>query len=271
MKMQKIKLQGTVHLLPNLFTTANLALGIYAITLVLKEDTNYGLAGLVIFFAMLFDIFDGLIARLTKTTSRFGMELDSLADMVSFGVAPAIMVYNKALSMFDSIHYKPVGRIGFFICVVYAGCAALRLARFNSQIEDESKSFAGIPTPAAAGVIISYFMILEKEIVPVSISQFTTQWILPIVTFCLGLLMVSNIRFPAPAKQILWKQHPFMYLALFGGLLVLVITNTGLTLFILFITYVLYGLIAHIRKRGLKSSKTALESQPSEPEHDTEE
>ena len=110
--MQKIKLQGTVHLIPNLLTTANLALGIYAITLVLKEDTNYGVAGLVIFFAMLFDIFDGMIARLTKTTSRFGMELDSLADMVSFGLAPAIMVYNKALSMFDSAVYKQVGRVG---------------------------------------------------------------------------------------------------------------------------------------------------------------
>jgi CDP-diacylglycerol--serine O-phosphatidyltransferase len=271
MKMQKIKIQGTVHILPNLFTTANLAMGIYAITLVLKEDCNYGAAGLAIFFAMLLDVFDGLIARVTKTTSRFGMELDSLADMVSFGVAPAIMVYNKALSMFDSVHYKQVGRIGFFICVVYAGCAALRLARFNSQIEDESKSFSGIPTPAAAGVIISYFMMLEKGIVPDFMSQFTTQWILPIVTFCLGILMVSNIRFPAPAKKILWKQHPFIYLALFAGLLVLVITNTGLTLFIIFITYVLYGLVTHLRSRLLKQTTPALQPTIGEQADDTEE
>lgn len=270
MKMQKLKIQGSVHILPNLFTTANLAMGIYAITLVLKEDCNYGAAGLAIFFAMLFDVFDGLIARVTKTTSRFGMELDSLADMVSFGVAPAIMVYNKSLSMFDSVHYKQVGRIGFFICVVYAGCAALRLARFNSQIEDESSSFSGIPTPAAAGVIISYFMLLEKGILPDAMSQFTTQWILPIITFCLGILMVSNIRFPAPAKKILWKQHPFIYFALFAGLLVLVIVNTALTLFIIFIAYVLYGLISHIRSRKSIPSAPVIQTTIDDSADDTE-
>ena len=247
MKMRPIKLQGTVHLLPNLFTTANLAMGIYAITLVLKPDCNYAAASLAIVFAMVFDVFDGLIARMTKTTSRFGMELDSLADLVSFGVAPAIMVYNKSLSMFDSIHYKAVGRIGFLICVVYAGCAALRLARFNSRIEDESKSFSGIPTPGAAGVIVSYFLLIENGIVPMGVANFITQWILPVITACLGILMVSTVRFPAPAKQILWKRHPFMYFALAAGLLALVIANHGLTLFVLFAGYALYGLVSHIK------------------------
>jgi phosphatidylserine synthase len=101
-------------------------------------------------------------------------------------------------------------------------------------------------------------------------SQFTTQWILPIITFCLGILMVSNIRFPAPAKKILWKQHPFIYLALFAGLLVLVITNTGLTLFIIFIAYLLYGLITHIRSRVLKRSSPSVKPTIAESGNDAE-
>ena len=241
MKIKKIKLKGTVYILPNLFTATNLALGIKAITLVLESDQHYKQAAGCLILAMIFDVFDGLIARMTNTTSRFGIEFDSLADLVSFGVAPAIMVYRYALSSGN------IGKFGFLICVVYAGCAALRLARFNSRIEDETKSFSGIPTPAAAGVIATYFLLVGDEIIPQSVTGFTAQWILPFVTVALGVLMVSTIRFPAPAKQDLWRKHPFGYLALAAGIIVLIIANWGVTLFVIFTGYTIYGLVQYIR------------------------
>lgn len=239
--MKNLRLKGTVYILPNLFTAANLALGIRAITLVLENEQNYQRAAEYLILAMIFDVFDGLIARMTKTTSRFGIEFDSLADLVSFGVAPAIMTYRYALSSGN------IGRYGFLVCVVYAGCAALRLARFNSRIEDESKSFSGIPTPASAGVIATYFMLVGGGYIPDSFTSFIAQWLLPIVTVALGILMVSNIRFPAPAKQNIWRKHPFMYLALAAGLIVLIIAYRGPTLFVIFAGYTVYGLVKHFK------------------------
>ena len=241
MKIKKIQLKGTVYILPNLFTATNLALGIKAITLVLESDQHYKQAAECLILAMIFDVFDGLIARVTKTTSRFGIEFDSLADLVSFGVAPAIMVYRYALSSGN------IGKFGFLICVVYAGCAALRLARFNSRIEDETKSFSGIPTPAAAGVIASYFMLVGAGVIPQSITGFAAQWVLPFVAVALGILMVSTIRFPAPAKQDIWRKHPFRYLALAAGIVILIIANREVTLFVIFTGYTIYGLVKYIR------------------------
>ena len=259
MKIKKIKLKGTVYILPNLFTATNLALGIKAITLVLESDQHYKQAAECLILAMIFDVFDGLIARVTKTTSRFGIEFDSLADLVSFGVAPAIMVYRYALSSGN------IGKFGFLICVVYAGCAALRLARFNSRIEDETKSFSGIPTPAAAGVIAAYFMLVGNGIFPQSV--FAAQWILPFVAVALGVLMVSTIRFPAPAKQNLWRKHPFRYLALAAGIIVLIIVCPGITLFVIFTGYTIYGLVNYARtffKPDPEISNTKLQNNESD-------
>jgi len=247
--MKKLPIKGTVYILPNLFTATNFALGIYAITLMLKGEGNYYVAALCIGFAMLFDVFDGLIARITNTTSAFGVEFDSLADLTSFGIAPAIMVYRASLSFMDSEGLKGIGRIGFLICVVYAGCTALRLARFNSKIEDESKSFLGLPSPAAAGVIGSYFLLVGSGLLPESVTDFTTHWLLPFITAGLGLLMVSNIKYPALAKQNIWKKHPFIYLILAAGIIALVITNIGPTLFCLALIYASYGPVTHFRKK----------------------
>jgi len=241
MKIKKIQLKGTVYILPNLFTATNLALGIKAITLVLESDQHFKLAAECLILAMIFDVFDGLVARMTNTTSKFGIEFDSLADLVSFGVAPAIMVYRYALSS------GYIGKFGFLVCVVYAGCAALRLARFNSRIEDETKSFSGIPSPAAAGVIATYFMLVGDGIIPQSITRFAALWILPFVAVALGVLMVSTIRFPAPAKQDIWRKHPFRYLALAAGIIVLIIANRGVTLFLIFTGYAIFGLVNYAR------------------------
>jgi len=263
MKIKKIQLKGTVYILPNLFTATNLALGIKAITLVLEDGKHFKQAAGCLILAMIFDVFDGLIARVTKTTSRFGLEFDSLADLVSFGVAPAIMVYRYALSNGN------MGKFGFLICVVYAGCAALRLARFNSSIEDETKSFSGIPTPAAAGVIASYFMLVGADIIPQSITGFAARWVLPFVAIALGILMVSTIRFPAPAKQDIWKKHPFRYLALAAGIVILIIANIEVTLFVIFTGYTIYGLVKYI-KTFFKPEPELESDSDTEPEQEKE-
>jgi len=265
MKIRKDQLRSSVYILPNLFTATNLALGIKAITLVLENEQHYKQAAECLILAMIFDVFDGLIARITKTTSRFGIEFDSLADLVSFGVAPAIMVYRYALSSGN------IGKFGFLICVVYAGCAALRLARFNSRIEDETKSFSGIPTPAAAGVIATYFMLVGAGYIPQSMTEFIAHWVLPFVAVALGVLMVSTIRFPAPAKQDIWRKHPFRYLALAAGIIVLIVANKGITLFVIFTGYTLYGLINYIRLFLKPETESGLEEEiDSEIESDSE-
>ena len=261
MKIRKIKLKGSVYILPNLFTATNLALGIKAITLVLENDQHYRQAAECLILAMIFDVFDGLNARVTKTTSRFGIEFDSLADLVSFGVAPAIMVYRYALSSGNI-----VGKFGFLICVVFAGCAALRLARFNSRIEDETKSFSGIPTPAAAGVIATFFMLVGAGYIPERMAEMFAHWILPVVTIALGVLMVSTIRFPAPAKQDIWRKHPFRYLALAAGIIVLIVANRGVTLFVIFTGYVMWGLINSLREILLKKKINETESNEQSPQ-----
>ena len=166
------------------------------------------------------------------------------------------MVYRASLSFMDSDGLKGIGKLGFLICVVYAGCTALRLARFNSKIEDESKSFLGLPSPAAAGVIGSYFLLVGSGLLPESVTDFTTHWFLPFVTAGLGLLMVSNIKYPALAKQNIWKKHPFIYLILAAGIIVLIIANKGATLFCIALIYATSGPVAHFRnKRKMISQK----------------
>lgn len=250
--MKKLRFHGTVHVLPSLFTAANIALGIKAITLIHKGDARgterYDLAAICLLLAMVFDVFDGLVARLTNTTSRFGLEFDSLADVVSFGVAPAMMVYSQSLSVYDSVQWKGPSALGFLVVAIYIGCAALRLARFNSRIEDETKTFSGLPTPAAAGVIASYFMLQESALLPVVVTGFINHWILPLVTVGLGILMVSRIRYPAIAKHILWRKHQFTYLVFAAGIIALMLAYRGATLFVLFTGYAVYGIVAELRR-----------------------
>lgn len=257
---------GTVPILPNLFTAANLVLGIRAITLVLRGENHYDHAALCIMLAMLCDVMDGMAARLTNTVSRFGVEFDSLADLTSFGIAPAVMVYRQALISYDSASWRGPAHIGFLICAVYTGCAALRLARFNARVGDESTAFMGLPTPAAAGVIAAYFMLLESGLLPEAVAGFLSNWILPLVTAALGILMVSSIRYPAPVKRELWRRQHFVYFALAAGVLALIIASRGATLFALFSGYVVWGLVQHVR-----ASQTAGAAPPAAGEFEEEE
>src|SRR6516165_11402576 len=150
-----------MFVLPNLFTVSSIFLGFYALTLCAGDATPLQLyqAALAIFFAMFFDAFDGRVARMTKTQSEFGVELDSLADVMSFGAAPALLVYKWALG--------PLGFIGFFLAFSFAACGALRLARFNVLAQrgekGSSRFFVGLPIPLAAGTLVSIVIAHYRE------------------------------------------------------------------------------------------------------------
>jgi CDP-diacylglycerol--serine O-phosphatidyltransferase len=171
-----------VYLLPNLFTTACLFAGFYAILAAIKG--HFETAAVAIFVAMLMDGLDGRVARLTNTQSNFGAEYDSLSDMVSFGVAPALVMYLWALS--------DLGKIGWMAAFIYAAAAALRLARFNTQIGIADKRFfQGLPSPSAAAVLAAGVWLGATQEVP---GQ-SLRWPAGAVTFAAGLLMVSNFRY----------------------------------------------------------------------------
>jgi len=165
------------HLVPNAVTLANIALGFLGI--VAAAQGEYGRACLLLFFAALCDMLDGRLARLLEATSKFGMELDSLSDAISFGVAPAFLVYSAAL--------KDLGAPGVAIAVVYVLCGVLRLARFNVTTSELAKvTFLGCPIPAAGGYLVS--LVLVRESLPL--------WLIAFGTAFVGLSMISTLKVP---------------------------------------------------------------------------
>lgn len=169
-----------IYILPNLFTTGNIFFGFFSMIKTLEG--NYLVAAYAIVGAAVFDLLDGRVARLTHATSKFGMEYDSLSDLVSFGVAPAILLYLWAL--------KPFDRIGWLACFVFMACGALRLARFNVQVASiEKKYFQGLPIPMAAGIVATSVMAAQAA----EINPQKNVFILA-MTALLGFVMVSNFR-----------------------------------------------------------------------------
>jgi CDP-diacylglycerol--serine O-phosphatidyltransferase len=188
LQKNRIRRRG-IYLLPNLFTTAALFAGFYAI--VQAMNLRFDQAAVAIFVAMVLDGLDGRVARLTRTQSAFGAEYDSLADMVSFGAAPALIVYEWAL--------KGMGKLGWIAAFVYVAGAALRLARFNTMLEVADKHwFTGIPSPAAAALVAGLVWIIDDY----SIDPSTLKWWVWCVTVFAGLTMVSNIPTTASRRSI---------------------------------------------------------------------
>ena len=187
----RINLRKAMFVLPNLFTVSSIFLGFYSMTLCAGDPTPNQLyqAALAIFFAMFFDAFDGRVARMTKTQSSFGLELDSLADVMSFGAAPALLVFKWALA--------PMGFLGLFLSFSFAACAALRLARFNviAHRGDKSSSwyFVGLPTPLAAGAIVA-IVIAHYRAVGVETDN-AARVPIAVVVALLSFLMVSTVRY----------------------------------------------------------------------------
>jgi CDP-diacylglycerol--serine O-phosphatidyltransferase len=187
----QINLRKAMFVLPNLFTVSSIFLGFYALVLCAGDATPLQLyqAALAIFFAMFFDAFDGRVARMTKTQSDFGVQLDSLADVMSFGAAPALLVYKWALA--------PLGFVGFFVSFAFAACGALRLARFNVLAargdKGSSSYFVGLPIPLAAGTIVALVIAHYREFG--AATDATTRVPIAIVVALLAFLMVSTIRY----------------------------------------------------------------------------
>jgi CDP-diacylglycerol--serine O-phosphatidyltransferase len=224
-------LKRGVYLLPNLVTTGSLFAGFYGIVATLNGD--YNLAAWFILISAVFDALDGKVARMTGTTSRFGVEYDSLADLVAFGVAPGLLMYSWALKSF--------GKFGWLAAFLYVVCGALRLARFNVQVNTvESRRFVGLPIPAAAGMVAScvlffYYLGGSGTIRKVSVV---------LLIYVLAYLMVSNHSYNSFKDPELVKRQPFSFLVVAIILVIVIVAQPEIMLFAIASLYVASGPIA---------------------------
>lgn len=232
------KLGMYVYILPNLMTIANLFCGFYSILQTFSGQ--YKTAAIAIVVAAIFDQLDGRLARLTRATSQFGAELDSLCDAVSFGMAPALLVYQWAL--------LPFGRLGMMAAFLFAACGVLRLARFNVQVGVVEKNyFQGLPIPMAAGIVASAFLAFDDMAWE---AQANVGLLLMMIL--LAIVMVSNFRYRSFKDLDLKQRLPFRYLILGVIILFLVALRPEVMLFVLFFGYAATGAVFGILRLGKK-------------------
>lgn len=219
-----------IYVLPNLFTTAALFCGFYAI--VQAMNGVFEAAAVAIFIAMVLDGLDGRVARLTRTQSAFGAEYDSLSDMVSFGVAPALVVYEWSL--------RGMGKLGWVAAFIYCAGAALRLARFNTTLEViDKRYFQGLPSPAAAALVAGFVWVSQDN----GIAGPDVRWLACFLTMFAGLTMVSNVRYSSFKDFNLRKSVPFIVVAAIVLVFGLVSSYPPGVLFGLFVVYALSGYV----------------------------
>ena len=224
-----------IYLLPNMITTAGMFSGFYAI--VAGMDGRFESAAIAIFIAMVLDGLDRRVARLTKTQSDFGVEYDSLSDMVCFGLAPALVVYEWSLKSMISLGWAKLGWLAAFI---YAASAALRLARFNSQVATAEKSyFRGLPSPSAAGVLAG----LVWAATDFGLSGESMVYIAFVLTIAMGLLMVSNIRYYSFKEFNFKNRVPFVAVLIVMLLYVFASIDPPKILFTGFLVYAIFGIV----------------------------
>jgi len=215
--------------------------------MILTLEGRYTESALAIFVAMVMDVLDGKVARLTKTTTQFGVEFDSLADVVSFGVAPALLLYSWALT--------PLGRLGWLAAFLFVICGALRLARFNviTAVTDR-RYFVGLPIPAAAGCVASAVLLMgEREFARWELIALT------IATYLVALLMVSTFRYYSFKDLDFAKRRPFRILIFLVLGLLIVASHPQLFFFLLFFVYTLSG---PARRLVVRKSEPAVSHKP---------
>ncbi len=224
--MQKQNVKKSIYILPNLFTSMNLICGYYSITA--SVQLRFTEAAIAIIVGAVFDLLDGKIARATNTTSKFGIEYDSLADLITFGLAPAFLMFLWVL--------QSAGRPGWSAALLFTLCGALRLARFNTT-ESTSSDFEGLPIPSAAAMIVSVVLFFAR----LEISPEPFKLILLVLMFGLSFCMVSSFRYKSLKKVSLFKSMKFSKLVGIILIIVLVATEPSILLFIVFSVYVVSG------------------------------
>ena len=255
-RKRKGRLRRGMYIIPSLFTSGNIAAGYFAITQSLQgsvqEPRHFNYAALAIGFAIPFDALDGRIARMTKTTSDFGKELDSLADVITFGVAPSLLAFtwgfqNLPMAM-DPVRRQHVIQWGAFVCFLFLLCGAGRLARFNiganpiptNPGRPGRKYFVGMPIPAAAGVIAAVVHFFSGT--PVPNWRVAIMWMT--LVFIVGLLMVSTWRFWSGKEIDLSARHPFQRIVVIGLAIYATVFFSQIVLFLIAFCYMFSGIFA---------------------------
>ena len=237
---KKIRRRG-IYLLPNLFTTSALFAGFFAV--VAGINGEFTSAAVAIFIAMVLDGLDGRVARMTNTQSEFGAEYDSLADMISFGMAPALVAFTWIL--------QDIGKTGWVVAFLYVACAALRLARFNVQIGSvDKKWFIGLPSPSAAALVAASVWTFHSF----DADAFGFKLLMLVVVAAAGVLMVSNIRYYSFKDLDFKKPVPFVVLLAIVLAFVLISVEPSVMLLLLFGTYVASGPVLAVMRKAKASS-----------------
>jgi CDP-diacylglycerol--serine O-phosphatidyltransferase len=251
-----------VYLLPNLFTAASLFCGVFAILNVFNvaetaetETYRYEVSCWLILISAVLDFFDGWVARMTRTESAFGVQFDSLADLVAFGVAPAVLIYTRLIE----IENRPVAEV---LAALFVVCGALRLARYNVQKSRvEKTSFTGLPIPAAAGVVVSSFLFFQW-LDPDWNIQFLLKF-LPLLMVTVSYLMVSTINYPSLKQLRLERRRQFDILPLtvvIGAIIYLLKNAVPALVFVGFTGYAIFGIGVHLYSLAVRHRQP----QPSE-------
>ena len=227
---RRIRIKKGIYLLPNLFTSASLFCGFYSIIASFKD--HFVPASIAILVAVVFDGLDGRVARLTNTTSKFGAEYDSLADVISFGIAPALLAYSWSLSIY--------GKWGWIVAFLFVLCGALRLARFNIQIGIiESNVFNGLPIPAAASVVATMVIFFSSDYVGVE-GKFNNIFIMVFVII-VSLLMVSGVKYYSFKDMKLLARKPFPVIFCSTLLLIIIVAEPEIMFFVIILGYAISG------------------------------
>ena len=256
----RINLRKSLFILPNMFTLSSIFCGFYAIVLSANNPSqdDFYRASLLIIFAMFFDMVDGRVARMTRTQSAFGVEIDSLADVISFGVAPALLVHSWSLA--------PLGTVGIMVAFAYVACGAIRLARFNVLATDTSgrpkkpsKYILGLPIPGAAGVLVSLIAANHAVDGELAAAHATVAAIVVALSF----FMVSTIQFRSfKDLRLTWRTAMLVMLAVGSGVVIAVKVHVAVALGWMLTSYVAIGVVEttlsvarRLRRRGDKTAE----------------
>jgi CDP-diacylglycerol---serine O-phosphatidyltransferase len=242
-----------IYILPNLFTLAALFGGFYAIVMAMND--RFDLAAVGVFCAMVLDSLDGRVARMTNTQSAFGEQMDSLADMVSFGAAPALISYEWAL--------KGLGRWGWFAAFVYCACAALRLARFNVNTGVVDKRyFQGLPSPAAAALVAGLIWLMND----LGFKGYELEWVMFAFALYAGLTMVTNVPFYSFKDVQMKKSVPFVVIVAIALGIAVINIHPPIVLFALFVVYGLSGYVVYGWRKAKGQPTSVISTSTDEPE-----